>query len=189
MAEIQEKTVQNANMEQTEKPKKGKKIVQEGKQLEITLRRERASELYLSGASVRQISERLTALGFTNCKKSTIANDIDFVLRESAKKCLTNGKQILGLQVNRINRLILPHWSSALQGDLKRGEFIRNLIKDLSDLLNLKELTKATDKPVENIHVQMSMDELHKMRDKRNEQAMETMSLFEDLGFDSDENE
>jgi hypothetical protein len=184
-------TIRPDTMEKKEKAvneKKGKKVVQEGKPLEVSLRRERACELYISGASVRQVSERLTALGYTNCKKSTIANDLATVLNNSAKNLEDTGKQILAKQVYRLDRLILTHWLPATQGNLKSGEYVRKLMADMSDLLNLSDLTKIDNaKPIENIHIKMTLEEWQKERVKRNSEAVQTLSLFED--FHDQENE
>jgi hypothetical protein len=114
------------------------------KTAKIVLRREKISELMLAGydeGGVRRITEYLNKIGF-DCKKSTVANDINFILTEAAKNTTNNLEQKREISNARLESLIGVHWLDAQKGNLKSGRFVRDLIDDQNELYGLKAAKK-----------------------------------------------
>jgi hypothetical protein len=134
--------VQNEN--QIEKPNSKDAKTPVSKTVQVALRREKISELMLAGhdeGGIRRITEYLNKIGF-DCKKSTVANDINFILAESAKKTAGNLEQRREMVNARLESLINVHWLDAQKGNVTKGYFVRTLLKDQRELYGLNAAQK-----------------------------------------------
>lgn len=124
--------------ETKEKPTKAEKEAKE-KLAEIAknvleLRRERELYLHLSGASYRQIADQISKSG-EKVSKSTVERDVNKMLDAMDKEeTAVVVSRVRKVQKNRLNQLILAHWQAAVGGNLKSGYFVRQLMKDMTDL-------------------------------------------------------
>lgn len=109
----------------------------------IALRREKISELMLAGyddGGVRRITEYLNKIGI-DCKKSTVANDIKFLLEESAKNSVENLELMRAMAFKQLESMRQAHWIEA-QKKVNTGKFVRSLIDDQCELYGLKAAKK-----------------------------------------------
>lgn len=151
---------------------KKKTAKQEAKELEIIERGQRVVELRKSGASYRQIATKLKEENFADVNYSTVRRDCKEALKILAADRLEEAEELRELQTQRIESLILAHWSACLG----KVEMIKNqntgveerkvnapsvistwvvlaLIRELSETHNLKvktiEHTGKDGKPIE----------------------------------------
>lgn len=146
----------------TAEAKKTRKNKPKATAAQIALRREKISELMLAGiddGGVRRIAEFLIKTGI-QCSKSTVANDINFLLEESAKNSKENLEKKRAFNDRRLESLIDAHWLAAKQGHLKSGRFVRDLIDDQNELYGLKAAKKleVTGEDGGPINVRQSID-------------------------------
>lgn len=114
------------------------------KTAKIALRREKISELMLAGyneGGVRRITEYLNKLGY-ECKKSTVANDISFILAEAAKNTVNNLEEKREMVNARLESLIGVHWLDAQKGNVQKTYLVRTLLKDQRELYGLNAAQK-----------------------------------------------
>lgn len=111
---------------------------------QVALRREKISELMLAGydeGGIRRISDYLNKINI-ECSKSTVANDIKFILAEAAKKTTENLEQKREINNFRLESLIAVHWLDAQKGNVQKGYFVRTLLKDQRELFGLNAAQK-----------------------------------------------
>lgn len=101
---------------------------------DINVRRMKALELRLAGASYRQIGAEL------GVHYSSAWHDVDIMLREYAKEPT---EAIRNAEMGRLDRLMLAHWPAAIRGDVKATQQVLAIMDRRARLLGLDSPQKV----------------------------------------------
>lgn len=107
-------------------------------------RREREYELWLQGASYRQIAEQLSKSGEA-ITKTTVEKDIALMLGRDIKKNPETDDFFLRTRrkaVRQLEGMILPFMPGVRGGDFKKGELVLKIIDKIVDIAGAKRATK-----------------------------------------------
>lgn len=119
----------------------GKKNTQNAKKLSAKERRVKVAVWYEGGATIRQIADKLTEMGFP-VSKSTVSADLQIIYAELDAKSEEFINQMRIRQNGRYDSLIRANWKKANEGDFKAGMLVEKLMNGQNDLLGLKAAKK-----------------------------------------------
>ena len=105
--------------------------LQNGKKIEIELRRHKVIEMKMAGASERSIAEKL------GLHHTTVYNDVKKGLSAEAERHNEAYGMVRTLMNLRYNRLLLSWWQQALNGDSKAANIVLGILKDIREVNGL----------------------------------------------------
>ncbi len=120
--------------------------LQNGKKVEVELRRYRILDMKLSGATEREIAKR------EGISHGLVNRDVQKILGELAKQNAGNADQVRALQMERYNALLLQLWDRAMNGDkdaIDRSLRVMDRINQINGII--------PDRPLINMSVEQNM--------------------------------
>ena len=111
----------------------GKHIValQNGKRIELELRRHRVIQMKIAGASERQIAEQ------EGVSPATIFKDVKAGLKAHADASSKDREELRSLMMLRYERLVMTWWPLAIGGDYRAAEILRGYLADIRTINGL----------------------------------------------------
>ncbi len=106
------------------------------KKAQIAQRKLNALELRKSGATYRQIAERL------GVSHAQVMRDVQASLAEIAKQREAQAEQLRELEAMRYDALQVSIWGRAIKGDLPAITTVLNIMRQRAQLFGLNEATK-----------------------------------------------
>lgn len=99
--------------------------LQNGKRIELELRRQRVIQLKIAGASERQIAE------LEGVSQNTIWKDVKAGLKAHADASAEDREELRSLMMMRYERLVMAWWPQAIGGDHRAAEILRGYLADI----------------------------------------------------------
>ena len=120
--------------------------LQNGKKVEVELRRYRILEMKLAGAPARQIAER------EGISHGLVNRDVQKILGDMAKQNVGNADQMRALQMERYNALLLRQWQLAMAGDKDAITIVLRLLDRINQINGI-----IPDRPLINMSLEQHM--------------------------------
>ncbi len=120
--------------------------LQNGKKVEVELRRYRILEMKLAGATERQIAER------EGISHGLVNRDVQKILGDMAKQNVGNADQMRALQMERYNALLLRQWQLAMAGDKDAITIVLRLLDRINQINGI-----IPDRPLINMSLEQNM--------------------------------
>ena len=120
--------------------------LQNGKKIEVELRRYRILEMKLAGATERQIAER------EGVSPGLVTRDVQKVLSDLAKQNAGKADEVRALQNERYNALMLRLWQTAMQGDKDAIDRVLRVMDRINQINGV-----IPDRPLINMSLEQNM--------------------------------
>ena len=160
--------------------------IQKRQRVSRQVRQLRVLTLKAAGHSDRDIASLLAEQGI-NVSYQTVNNDWHAAISEREQLTVEEAREIIKLQMHRIDSLLSVHFDEAMEGDIIKGNFVLKLLKDQRELLGLRKpeviLYQESEETVtyEEIDVR-EYDELEDRTDEELNDIVRLAAYFKDRG-------